>query len=131
MIKFPHFRMYKKNNHPALIVGEAKIKKENDGFLFRKASHSKKLTTRGYEKVYPNPNPKDARPMFIEKRKRADLKERFSKILPWNYKKISRMCQEISTFVCSSQLTPPNIHSVNIRTILMHPTIKIYQCNNK
>ena len=83
---FPHFRMYKRNNHPALILGTAKIKKSDDGFIYRKASHSKGLTQRGYEKVSPNPNPKDPNPMYIEKRKRVDFKERFTTILPWKYK---------------------------------------------
>ena len=81
----PHFRKYKRNGHPALIVGEAKIKEEKDGFLYRKASHSKKLTTKTYEKVFPNPNPKDPRPMYIEKRKRADYKKQFGPKLPWKW----------------------------------------------
>ncbi len=82
---FPHFRIYKKNNHPALIVSNAKQKKDEDSFLYRKASHSSKFTKRGYEKVYPNPNPKDSRPMYIEKKKRVDFKRKFGPILPWNY----------------------------------------------
>ncbi len=82
---FPHFRIYKKNNHPALIVESAKKKKEGDSFLYRKASHSNKLTKKGYEKVFPNPNPKDNKPMYIEKRKRIDYKIKFGPILPWNF----------------------------------------------
>lgn len=86
MSQFPHFRIYKKSNHPALIVAEAKIKENKDGFLYRKASHSSKMTKRACEKVYPNPNPKDKTPMFIEKRKRKDFKTMFGPKLNWKYK---------------------------------------------
>ncbi len=83
---FPHFRIYKKSKHPALIEGYAKIETPKDGFIYRKTSHSKGLTKRGYEKVSPNPNPKDPKPMYIEKRKRVDFKDKFTTILPWKYK---------------------------------------------
>jgi len=84
---FPHFRFYKKNNHPALIVGNAKIREHNDSYLYRKTSHSSKITKRGSEKVYPNPNPLDKRPMYIEKRKRVDFKYLFGPKLNWKYNK--------------------------------------------
>ena len=87
MSTFPHFRIYKRNKHPALIVSEAKIKVEKDGFLYRKVSHSPKMTKRGIEKVSPNPNPEDKRPMFIEKRKRKDFKKMFGPKLTWKYTK--------------------------------------------
>ena len=85
---FPHFRRYKKSNHPALIVAEAKKDKEKDSYLYRKTSHSPKLTTRSYDKISPNPNPKDDRPMFIEKRKRVDYKKNFGPKLLWKTDKI-------------------------------------------
>ena len=84
-MKFPHFRRYIRNNHPVLIVSEAKIEKKNDSFLYRKTSHSQKLTNRSVDKISPNPNPKDDRPMYIEKRKRVDFKRKFGPILPWNW----------------------------------------------
>lgn len=82
---FPHFRMYKKSNHPALILDNAKKQKEDDSFLYRKASHSRKVASKGYEKVYPNPNKKDKRAMYIENKKRVDYKNKFGPILPWQY----------------------------------------------
>lgn len=87
MSLFPHFRMYRKNKHPALILEEAKIKKPKDGFLYRKASHSKELTKRSCEKISPNPNPNDPNPMYIEKRKRVDYKYKFGPILNWKLPK--------------------------------------------
>lgn len=83
----PHFRYYRKSKHPAMIVGEAKIKKEKDGYLYRKTSHSPGLTKRSHEKVSPNPNPRDPNPMYIEKRKRTDFKHKFGPDLGWKYKK--------------------------------------------
>ncbi len=80
---FPHFRIYKKNKHPALILGYAKIEKRRDGFIFRKASHSPNITKRGVDIIDPNPNPKDQKPMYIEKKKRVDYKKKFGDKLPW------------------------------------------------
>lgn len=80
--KFPHFRYYKKSGHPALITAEH----SKDEYKFRKVTHSEKEGNRKNEKVYPNPNPKDKRPMFIGKRVRHDKKKFFgSLILPWIY----------------------------------------------
>ena len=76
--KYPHFRFYKKSNHPALIVGEHQA----DEYKYRKVMHSEKDGKRINEKVYPNPNPKDKKPMYIGKRIRHDKKDNFSK---WKY----------------------------------------------
>ncbi len=85
MSEFPHFRKYKRSNHPALIIGLAKIKKEADGFLYRKTSHSPGVSKKKCDKIDPNPNPNDNRPMYIEKRKRADFKFRFGEKLNWKF----------------------------------------------
>lgn len=80
---FPHFRKYKKSNHPALITGE-KTKTE---YNYRKVMHSERDGRHLNEKVYPNPNPKDKKPMYIGKRVRHDKKENFSKWkYSWKYK---------------------------------------------
>ena len=84
---FPHFRQYKKSKHPALIVGEQINKDHEEEFAFRKVTHSEKEGRHLNEKVYPNPNPKDKKPMFIVKRTRHDIKENFSTWkYPWKYK---------------------------------------------
>ena len=83
MEEFPHFRIYKKSKHPVLIVDHATIKKEKDGFLYKKASHSSGLTKRGFSVITPNPDPKDKKPMFIENRRRKDFKHKFGPRLPW------------------------------------------------
>ena len=81
--KFPHFRRYKKNNHPALIVGEYSEKE----YKFRKVTHNEKEGKHLNEKVFPNPDKTDPEPMYINKRIRHDKKNAFDKILPWKYKK--------------------------------------------
>lgn len=81
---YPHFRYYKKNKHPALIVGEQEV----DEYRFRKVMHAEMGGNRTNEKVEPNPNPKDTEPMYIGKRIRHDKKEFFEdKPLPWKYPK--------------------------------------------
>lgn len=81
---YPHFRKYKPSNHPALIVGEYSSKE----YLYRKVMHSEKDGRHLNEKVSPNPNPLDKRPMFIAKRERHDKKDNFSTWkYPWTYKK--------------------------------------------
>ena len=82
-VTYPHFRYYKKANHPALIVGEKSV----DEYNFRKVMHSEKDGKKRNEKVYPNPNPKDKNPMYIGKRIRHDNKKFFGKKLSWKYKK--------------------------------------------
>lgn len=92
---YPHFRYYKKSKHPALIVGEQKGfkqtpqgAKETDEYKYRKVMHNEKDGNRSNEKVYPNPNPKDSRPMYIGKRIRHDDKDNFEEFpLPWKYPK--------------------------------------------
>ena len=50
--------------------------------------HGEREGGRPNEKVYPNPNPKDPKPMYIGKRVRHDKKTQFESYkLPWNYPK--------------------------------------------
>lgn len=81
--QYPHFRYYMKSKHPALIIGEQPI----DEYRFRKVTHSEKEAGFKNEKVYPNPNPQDKKPMYIGKRVRHDKKINFGKKYPWVYKK--------------------------------------------
>ena len=93
---YPHFRYYKKSHHPALIIGEQKGEKKDDKgkihitdeYRYRKVMHGEKDGARNNEKVYPNPNPKDPKPMYIGKRVRHDEKKNFENLpLPWKYPK--------------------------------------------
>lgn len=84
---FPHFRIYKRSKHPALILGNARIKKSKDSYLYQKTSHSEGVTNKGYKKIFPNPNPRDKEPMYVENKKRVDFKEKFGPKLPWKYNK--------------------------------------------
>lgn len=76
---FPHFRKHNTSNHPALITGEHS-EKEYD---YRKVMHGEKDGRHRNEKVSPNPNPKDPKPMYIGKRERHDEKNKFGEKLPW------------------------------------------------
>lgn len=78
--KYPHFRLYLRSKHPALIVGE----KDKDTYNYRKTSHDK-TGLHSSEKVFPNPNPADTKPMYIEYKIRSDSKRRFGKKFPWKY----------------------------------------------
>lgn len=79
---FPHFRYYKKSGHPALITAEH----SETEYKYRKVMHGDRDGRHPNEKVYPNPNPKDSKPMYIGKRVRHDEKRFFSKWkYPWNY----------------------------------------------
>lgn len=81
---FPHFRYYKKSKHPALITGEFSERE----YRFRKVTHAEKDGRHLNEIVYPNPDPRDPKPMYIVKRERHDVKDQFSGwIYPWIYKK--------------------------------------------
>ena len=81
---YPHFRKYLKSGHPALITAEYSV----DEYKYRKVTHSEKDGRHFNEMVYPNPNPKDKKPMYIGKRVRHDKKDNFSKWkYPWKYKK--------------------------------------------
>jgi len=83
-VTYPHFRYYRKSKHPALITEE----RSQDEYNYRKVMHSEKDGKRRNEKIYPNPNPRDKKPMYIGKRVRHDKKEYFeSKPLPWKYSK--------------------------------------------
>lgn len=87
LTKFPHFRKYFKSNHPTLIVGEQKTK-NTDEWKYRKVMHSEKDGRHLNEKVYPNPDTTDKKPMYIAKRVRHDDKKHFSSwTYPWKYKK--------------------------------------------
>ena len=80
---FPHFRYYKKSKHPALIIDEIPAeKKEDEEYRYRKVTHSERDGRHINEKVDPNPNKSDNRPMYIVKRKRHDKKSHFSS---WKY----------------------------------------------
>ena len=79
---YPHFRYYRKAKHPALITSEY----SSDEYKFRKVMHSEKDGKRTNERVYPNPDPKDKKAMYIGKRVRHDKKKYFEdKPLPWKY----------------------------------------------
>lgn len=81
---YPHFRYYKKSQHPALIVGEQPIEE----YRYRKVTHSERDGRHLNEKVEPNPNKSDLKPMYIAKRVRHDRKDFFEdKPLPWKYPK--------------------------------------------
>lgn len=81
---YPHFRYYKKSQHPALIVGEQPIEE----YRYRKVTHSERDGRHLNEKVEPNPNKSDLKPMYIVKRVRHDRKDFFEdKPLPWKYPK--------------------------------------------
>ena len=94
-VAYPHFRFYRKSNHPALIIGEQKGSKQTaqgvkevDEYKFRKVMHGEKDGRHLNEIIYPNPNPKDNRPMYITKRVRHDDKNNFENSpLPWKYPK--------------------------------------------
>lgn len=79
---YPHFRYFKKSRHPALIIGEQPVEE----YRFRKVMHGERDGGRPNEMVFPNPNPKDLKPMYIGKRVRHDKKENFNETpLPWKY----------------------------------------------
>ncbi len=80
---YPHFRKYVKSGHPALIVGEH----NTNEYKYRKVMHSERDGRHLNEKVYPNPNPADKKPMHIAKRVRHDEKKYFPRKYPWKYKK--------------------------------------------
>lgn len=80
--KYPHFRYYRPTKHPALIVGEH----SDNEYKYRKVMHSDRDGRHINEKIYPNPDRSDKRPMYIAKRVRNDKKNHFeSKQLPWKY----------------------------------------------
>lgn len=75
---FPHFRKYKKSQHPAMITGEY----SNTEWKYRKVMHGDKDGKRSNDKFDPNPNPFDNEPMHVGKRVRHDNKNNFSN---WRY----------------------------------------------
>ena len=83
-VTYPHFRKYRKSGHPALITSE----RSKDEYNYRKVMHSEKDGKRTNEKVFPNPNKRDPKPMYIGKRVRHDKKNAFYPFpLPWKYPK--------------------------------------------
>ncbi len=76
---FPHFRKYKKSNHPAMITGEYSEEEWN----YRKVMHGDRDGRHLNETFDPNPNPLDLEPMHVARRVRHDNKENFSK---WRYR---------------------------------------------
>lgn len=81
---YPHFRRYRKANHPALILGEYNA----DEYLFRKVMHGEFDGNRRNEMIYPNPDPTDPNPMGTGKRKRHDKITNFdNKPYTWKYPK--------------------------------------------
>jgi len=80
--KYPHFRPYLKSHHPALITDEHSPTE----YKYRKVMHSERDGGRPNEKVDPNPNPQDPKPMYIGKRTRHGFKEDFGRKYPWKYK---------------------------------------------
>ena len=84
---YPHFRKYLKSQHPAMIVGE----RSKTEYNYRKVTHSKKDGRHLNDKLHPNPNPYDSKPMYIGRRVRYDDKKYFSKWkYPWKYKNKER-----------------------------------------
>ena len=81
--RFPYFRRYKKSGHPALITSEYSEKEYN----YRKVMHNERDGNKPNERVFPNPDPKDKRPMYIGKRVRHDNKKYFGEKLSWKYPK--------------------------------------------
>lgn len=77
-IRFPHFRLYYKSNHPALITGEY----SKDEWQYRKVLHGEKDGRNAVDTISPNPDLNDPTPMHIVRRKRHDKKIFFSK---WQY----------------------------------------------
>ena len=80
---YPHFRRYRKSGHPALIVDEY----SDEEYKYRKVMHSDRDGRHLNEKVFPNPDPTDKKPMYIGKRMRHDQKKNFGNRLPWKYPK--------------------------------------------
>lgn len=84
---YPHFRRYKKSNHPTLVVGEQLNEQNKEEYKFRKVMHGARDGRHLNEKVEPNPDPTDPKPMYIAKSVRHDEKKRFDKKpLPWKYR---------------------------------------------
>jgi hypothetical protein len=82
---FPHFRRYKKSDHPVLVVGELLGEKEKEEYKYRKVMHGDRDGRHLNEVVFPNPDKTDVRPMYIARRVRHDEKIFFGKRLSWKY----------------------------------------------
>ena len=84
---YPHFRYFKKSQHPALIVGEQKTEQKEE-YRYRKVMHGDRDGRHLNEEIYPNPDPKDPDPMHIARRVRHEEKKHFNDTpLPWKYPK--------------------------------------------
>lgn len=84
--EYPHFRNYKKSQHPALILELTKHNKTKlPVYAYRDVTHS---MVKSYDEIVPNPDPTDPKPMRINRRIRFDVPDNFSnKPLPWKYPK--------------------------------------------
>ncbi len=71
-----------------MIVGEQKSDNAVDEYKYRKVMHNERDGRHLNEKVEPNPDPTDKKPMYIGKRVRHDDKDNFElNPLPWKYPK--------------------------------------------
>lgn len=59
----------------------------DDEYRYRKVMHSERDGRHLNEKVEPNPDPSDKKPMYIGKRVRHDKKVEFGSRLSWKYYK--------------------------------------------
>ena len=79
---YPHFRHYKKSGHPALILSEDGEEK----YKFRRVTSSEYSGHHKNECVYPNPDRRRSKPMYIVKQRQSDKKTKFSSWkYPWKY----------------------------------------------
>ena len=82
--KFPHFRLYKKSGHPALILSEDTDEK----YKFRRVTTSEFSGHHRNECIDPNPDKRRKTPMYIVKQRQSDYKTKFSKWkYPWEFPK--------------------------------------------
>ena len=124
---FPHFRRYKPSKHrPALVEGETK---NHDEYVFRKCTHKERNNRHINEKVVPNPDPHDPKPMYIQKKRLHDVKTNFDKKkLPWKYPKtksgVSTAFDLRNQRTESSAILPRKAHADNRNLSRKPPTVK-------
>ncbi len=76
--RFPFWARLKiSKNRPTLVIDETDVldKKKNqivDGFVHREVIHTEKPSD--YEKVVPNPNPEDFKPMYLKRPRKLPKK---------------------------------------------------------
>ena len=70
ILKFPFWAIIIfDKRRPTLVIDEAMVydkrkKKDVPGFMHREVTHTNK---KGFEKIYPNPDPNDTKPMYLKK----------------------------------------------------------------